>query len=47
MAIYFTRYVDCKSMKMLSLHFYKLMGEIEEREGKNILLLMIIRIRQD
>ena len=32
--IYFTRYVNCKSIKMFSLHFYKLMEKIEENEGK-------------
>ena len=32
--IYFTRYVDCKSMKMLSLGFYKLMRKTEEDEEK-------------
>ena len=31
---YFTRYDNCKLIKFLSLHFYKLMGKIEEHEGK-------------
>ena len=34
--IYFTRYVNYKSIKMLSLYFHKLMETIEEHEGKNI-----------
>ena len=34
LVIYFTKYVNCKSIKMLSLHFYKLMGKTEEHEEK-------------
>ena len=30
---YFTRYVNCKLIKFLSLYFYKLMGKTEEHEG--------------
>ena len=33
LVICFTRYYNCKSIKMLSLYFYKLMGKIEEHEG--------------
>ena len=33
---YFTRYVHSKSIKMLSLYYYGLMGKIEEHEGKKI-----------
>ena len=32
LTIYFTRYVHSKSIKMLSLHYHKLMGEIEKDE---------------
>ena len=35
---YFTRYVNCKLIKFLSLYFYKLMGKIEEHE-RNIDLM--------
>ena len=34
LVIYFTGYVSCKSIKTFSLYFYKLMGKIEENEGK-------------
>ena len=34
LVVYFTKYVNCKSIKMLN--FYKLMGKAEEHEGKNI-----------
>ena len=34
--MYFTGYFNCKSIKMLSLYFYKLMGGIEKHEGKKI-----------
>ena len=34
MVIHFTRYVDSKSIKMLSLHYHELMGNIKEHEGK-------------
>ena len=33
---YFTRYVDKKLIKMLSLHCYELIGNSEKHEGKNI-----------
>ena len=36
LVIYFTRYVNCNSIKMLSLYFYKSLGRIEKRDGKNI-----------
>ena len=39
LVIYFTRYVNCKVIKTLSLYFYKLMGKIEENEGKKYLLV--------
>ena len=39
---YFTRYVDKKLIKMLSLHCYELIGNSEKHEGKNIWRLMII-----
>ena len=34
--IYFTRYINLRSMKMLSRYFCKLIGKIKEHEGKNI-----------
>ena len=37
LVIYFTRYVHSKSIKMLSLHYHKLMGKIEEHQ-RNIYL---------
>ena len=37
--IYFTRYVQSKSIKMLNLHYYELMGKIEEHEGKKYLMI--------
>ena len=40
--IYFTIYVHSKAIKMLSLHYHKLMGKIEKHEGKNICWLMLI-----
>ena len=36
MVIYFTRYVHSKSMKMVSLHYYELMGKVKEHEEKKI-----------
>ena len=42
LVIYFTRYGNYKSIKMLSLDFYKLVGKIEEHKEKNIWWLMII-----
>ena len=36
LTIYFTRYVYCKSIKMLSLHYPELMGKIEEHQGLDI-----------
>ena len=33
---YFTRYINLRSMKMLSQYFCKLIGKIKEHEGKNI-----------
>ena len=39
MVIYFSRYVNCKSIKMLSLYFYKLMERIEEHEEKKYLMV--------
>ena len=39
MVIYFTRYVNCKSIEMLSLYFYKVMERIEEHEGKKYLMV--------
>ena len=40
--IHFPRFVHSKSIEMLSLHYYELIGKIEEHEGKNICWLMII-----
>ena len=34
--IYFTRYVNSQSVKMLSLHYHELLGKIEKHEGKKI-----------
>ena len=39
--IYFTRYVHKKSIKMLSLHYHELMGNIEKHEGKKYLKKVI------
>ena len=36
LVIHFTGDVNCKSIKMLSLYFYKLMVKIDKNEGKNI-----------
>ena len=36
MAIYFIRYIHNKSVKILRLHYDKLIGKIEEHEGKKI-----------
>ena len=40
--IYVTRNVHRKSIKMLCLHYYELIGKIEEHYGKNIWCLMTI-----
>ena len=37
MVIYFTRYIHSKSIKMLSLYYYELMGKIKEHGGKKYL----------
>ena len=42
LVIYFIRYVNSKSIKILSLYSHELMGKIEEHKGKNIGWLMII-----
>ena len=34
--IYFTRYVNSQSIKMLSLHYHELLGKIEKHKGKKI-----------
>ena len=34
--VYFTWYVHCKSIKMLSMYSYKLMGKIKKHEGKKL-----------
>ena len=39
MTTYFTRYVKSTSIKMLNLHYYELLGKIEEYEGKKILII--------
>ena len=36
LVIYFTRYVHCKSIKILNLHYHKLIGKNEKREVKNV-----------
>ena len=36
--IYVTRHVYSKSIKMLSLHYHELMGNIKEHEGKKYLM---------
>ena len=36
LAIYFIRYIHNKSVKILRLHYDKLIGKIEEHEGKKI-----------
>ena len=36
LVIYFARYVHSKPIKMLSLHYHKLIGKTEEHERKNI-----------
>ena len=35
LTIYFTRYVNSKSIKMLSLHYHELMGKIKEHGRTN------------
>ena len=37
--IYFTRYVQSKSIKILSLYYHKLIGWNEEHEGKKYLMV--------
>ena len=32
--IYFSRYVNCKSIKILSLYFYELMGKFKDMNEK-------------
>ena len=32
--IYFIRYVNCKSIKILGLHFCRFIGKIQEQEKK-------------
>ena len=39
LVIYFTRYHPDKSMRMLNLYYDKLIGEIEEYEGKRQLMV--------
>ena len=39
---HFPRCVHSKSIEVLSLRYYELIGKIEEHEGKNICWLMII-----
>ena len=39
MAVYFTRYVCSKPIKMLSLHYHELIGKIEEYEEKEYLMV--------
>ena len=39
MLTYFTRYVHCKSVKILSLHYHELIEKIEDHEGKNYLMV--------
>ena len=36
LVIYFTRYDQGESMRMLNLYYDKLIGKIEEYKGKNI-----------
>ena len=40
--IYFTRYVNSQSVKMLSLHYHELLGKIEKHEGKKYLIFVFI-----
>ena len=39
MKIYYTRYVNYKSIKMFSLYFDKFMGKIKEHERKKYLMI--------
>ena len=39
LVVHFTRYVNRKPIKMLSLLFYKLIRKIEESEGKKYLMV--------
>ena len=39
LAIYFTRYIHSKSIKMLSLHYHELMGKIKEHKGNKYLMV--------
>ena len=36
LGIYFTGYMHCKSIKMLSLFYHELMGKVKEREWKTL-----------
>ena len=37
--IYFANHVSSKSIKMLNLHYYELMGKIKEHEGKKYFIV--------
>ena len=39
MTIYFTRFVDRDSIRMLSLYYHELMGKIKQHERKNYLMV--------
>ena len=39
LVIYFTIYAHNKLLKMLSLHYYELLGKIKEHEGKKYLMV--------
>ena len=39
LVIYYTRYDNSKSIKMMSLSYHELVGKIKEHEGKNTLMI--------
>ena len=39
LVIYFTRYVNCRLIKIMSLQFQELMVKIEEHKGKKYLMI--------
>ena len=39
LVIYFTRYVNCRLIKIMSLQFQELMVKIEEHKGKKCLMI--------
>ena len=44
--IYFSRFVRSKSIKILSLYYYILMGKVKEHQGKNVLDKVLGKIKE-